>query len=169
MNIRQAIENLSAAIATDPTKAQAKRLPATARLVEGLRCEITSAHAEKVTTDMPPAIGGAGSAPSPGWLFRGALASCAATVIAMRAAKLGIALKVLEVTVDTDSDHRGMLGLDENISAGMRNLRMKVRIAGDAGPQALRELAQWADAHSPVGCTVRNAPAASLEVELIEG
>jgi uncharacterized OsmC-like protein len=167
--VREAIEKLAGAIAADPSKAQAKRAPATARLVDGLRCEITGPYAERVATDMPPAIGGAGSAPSPGWLFRGALASCTATVIAMRAAKLGVALKTLEVTVETDSDHRGMLGLDETVSAGMRNLRMKVRIAGDASPDALREIAAWADAHSPVGCTVRNAPASLLEVELVEG
>jgi hypothetical protein len=94
--VREAMEKLGSAIAADPSKAQAKRAPATARLVDGLRCEITGPYAEKVMTDMPPAIGGAGSAPSPGWLFRGALASCTATVIAMRAAKLGIALKTDE-------------------------------------------------------------------------
>lgn len=167
--IRQAIEKLGAAIAADPAKAQAKRAPATARLLDGLRCEITGPYAEKVTTDMPPAIGGGGSAPSPGWLFRGALASCTATVIAMRAAKLGVTLAILEVTVETDSDHRGMLGLDDKISAGMHGLRMKVRIGGDAAPHTLRDIAQWADAHSPVGCTVRNAPASSLEIELAQG
>jgi len=165
--IRDALEKLGRAITSDPSKAQAKRAPATARLVDGLRCEISGPYAEKLATDMPPAIGGGASAPSPGWLFRGALASCTATVIAMRAAKLGIALTTLEVTVDTESDHRGMLGLDEKVSAGMRNLRMKVRIAGDAAPGTLREIATWAEAHSPVSCTLRDSPAATLEVETL--
>jgi hypothetical protein len=31
----------------------------------------------------------------------------------------------------------------------------------------LREIAEWADAHSPVGCTVRNAPAVALEVQTL--
>ena len=35
----------------------------------------------------------------------------------MRAAKLGVALSNLEVTVETDSDLRGILGLDENVAA----------------------------------------------------
>jgi uncharacterized OsmC-like protein len=148
--IRQAIESLGAAIAADPSKARAKRAPATARLVEGLRCEITGPYDGKLATDMPPAIGGAGTAPSPGWLFRGALASCTATLIAMRAAKLGVTLTLLEVTADTQSDHR-----------------INVRIAGDAPSQTLREIAEWADAHSPVGCTVRNAPAVALEVQTL--
>jgi hypothetical protein len=50
---------------------------------------------------------------------------------------------------------------------GMQRLRSNVRIAGDAPAQTLREIAEWADAHSPVGCTVRNAPAVALEVQTL--
>ena len=142
--IRAAIENLSAAIATDPSKAKAKPVPATARLTEGLKCEITGPRGERVMTDMPPAMGGAASAPNPGWYMRGAMASCTVTVIAMRAAKLGIALDSLEVTVESRSDHRGLLGLDESVSAGQTALRMTVRIRGDAQPHTLREIVAWA-------------------------
>jgi uncharacterized OsmC-like protein len=53
-------------------------------------------------------MGGAAAGPNPGWLLRSALASCSATVIAMRAASLGMALESLEVTVETDSDLRGL-------------------------------------------------------------
>jgi uncharacterized OsmC-like protein len=164
--IKEAIEQLSAGIALEPAKARAKNAPATARLIEGLKCEVSGPRQERVFTDMPPAMGGAGSAPNPGWLLRGAIASCTATVIAMRAAKLGVALKTLEVTVETDSDLRGILGLDEKISAGQSVVRMKVRIAGNAAPDVLRELVKWADDHSPVGCTVRNAPTYSLDIEV---
>src|SRR4051794_36856729 len=100
--IRQAIERVSAAIAGDPVKARAKNAPATARPREGLSCEVSGPHAERFVTDMPPAMGGSASGPNPGWLLRGAMASCTATVIAMRAAKLGIELQALEVTVESD-------------------------------------------------------------------
>jgi uncharacterized OsmC-like protein len=70
------------------------------------------------------------------------MASCVATVIAMRAAKLGVALTEPEVTVESDSDARGILGLD-------------------------RKLVEWADAHSPVGCTVRQPPECSLDMEVV--
>jgi uncharacterized OsmC-like protein len=164
--IREAIQDLSAKIAADPAKAKAKPVPATARLTEGLRCEVTGPRGERVTTDMPPAMGGDASAPNPGWYLRGAIASCTATVIAMRAASLGVALETLEVTVDTEADHRGILGLDEKISAGQSAVRMVVRIRGAAAPETLREIVTWAEAHSPVGCTVRDAPPCSLEIEL---
>jgi uncharacterized OsmC-like protein len=164
--VREAIERLSAGISADPAKARAKNAPATARLTEGLQCEVTGPHQERIVTDMPAAMGGAASGPNPGWLLRGAMASCAATVIAMRAAKLGVVLSALEVTVESESDNRGILGLGEGVSAGLGAVRMKVRIAGNAAPQALREIVAWADAHSPVGCTLRSAPAYSLDIQV---
>lgn len=166
--VREAIDRLSESISADPAKARAKNLPATARLLNGLQCELQGPYNERFVTDMPPAMGGEASGPNPGWLLRGALASCTATVIAMRAAKLGIALTSLEVTAETDSDLRGILGLDESISAAHQAVRMKVKIAApSAAPQALRELVKWAEAHSPVGCTLKGAPKSSLEIEVL--
>ena len=164
--IRQAIDKLSSEISADASKAKAKPVPATARLIDGLRCEVTGPRGERIATDMPPAMGGAASAPNPGWYLRGAMASCTATVIAMRAAQLGIALDTLEVTVESDADHRGILGLDEKISAAQSALRMKVKIRGDADAKTLRELVAWGEAHSPVGCTVSAGPPCALEIEL---
>ena len=164
--VREAIERLTAAISADPSKART-RSAATARITEGLKCEVTGPRSERVLTDMPPAIGGSASAPNPGWLLRAAMASCAATVIATRAAKLGVSLSTLEVTVESEADQRGLLGLDDSISAGLGAWRTKVRISGDAEPQALRELVAWADAHSPVGCTVKQAAACSLDIDVV--
>lgn len=161
------MDSLSAAITADPAKARGKNLPATARLVEGLQCELRGPYKEQLVTDMPPAMGGEAAGPNPGWLLRGALASCTATVIAMRAAKLGMELGSLEVTVETDSDLRGLLGLDENVSARHAAMRMKVKISAPGqSADALRELVEWAEAHSPVSCTVKQKPVCSLEIEV---
>ena len=167
MRIKEAIDSLSAAITADPAKARGKNLPATARLVEGLKCELRGPYNEKLFTDMPPAMGGEAAGPNPGWLLRGALASCTATVIAMRAAKLGMTLSNVEVTVETDSDLRGLLGLDEKVPAGHVAMRMKVKISAPGQPaERLRELVEWAEAHSPVSCTVKQKPHCSLEIEV---
>lgn len=165
--IRAALDTLAAAIAADPSKAKSKNAPATARLTDGLQCEVIGPHGARIVTDMPPAMGGAASGPNPGWYMRAALAACTSTVIAMRAAKLDIKLETLELTVDSDSDQRGVLGVDKKVSAAMNPLRTKVRISGDATPEVLRELAAWGDAHSPVGCTLRLASLSSLEVEVV--
>jgi len=165
-DINAALEKLERTISEQPEKAKARHSRAVATLDGGLRCRVAGSAGEQIETDMPPAMGGNAAGPNPGWFFRASLASCCATVIAMRAARLGINLTKLEVTVDSEGDHRGMLGLDDRISAGMSPLRTSVQIAADnAKPQELEELVRWADRHSPVGCTVRNAPANILTVQ----
>lgn len=167
-DIRDAIEKTSKVIAEQPEKARSKNVPATARLLDGLRCEVKGPNGETVHTDMPPAMGGAASAPAPGWLLRASMASCTATAIAMRAAKLGVSLTTLEVTVESYSDNRGILGLDDKIAAGLSSIATQVRIgARDVSPDQLRELAQWGDGHSPVACTARSSPSYSLEIDVV--
>jgi uncharacterized OsmC-like protein len=80
---------------------------ATAVVEKGLRCRVERPDGAVLVTDMPTAVGGDGTAPSAGWVARAALASCDATVVAMRAAELGIRLQRIEVTVDSESDDRG--------------------------------------------------------------
>ena len=85
----------------------------------------------------------------------------------MRAATQGIELTELEVTVESEADQRGMLGLDDRIPPGPSAFTARVRI-GAAGAHAdeLRALAEWADRHSPVASTARGKPHYSLEVEV---
>jgi uncharacterized OsmC-like protein len=164
-NIRAALEGLSEKLTAQPEKAKVRQSSATAVLKQGLSCVVKGPNNERIETDMPPAMGGAASGPNPGWYFRASMASCCATVIAMRAAKLGIGLTKLEVTVDGEADNRGMLGLDETVSAGASAMRTSVRISSDnAAPAQLEELVRWAERHSPVGCTVQDAPSNTLSV-----
>ena len=48
-------------------------------------------------------------------MFRAAYASCVATLIAMRAAEEGWSLGMLEVTIDSESDDRGILGISSAV------------------------------------------------------
>ena len=92
----------------------------------------------------------------------------AATVIAMRAAQLGLTLDALKVSVSSESDVRGLLGTDEKVPAGLDGMRLHVQIgAAGASPEQLREIVSWADSHSPVGCTARGAQSTALEVEVL--
>src|SRR5256714_2987080 len=167
-SIATALDMVSAAIKTSPEKARAKYAPATATLDEGLKCSVTGPSGEKIVTDMTKAMGGNASAPNPGWYFRAAVAACCSTAIAMNAARRGINLTTLEVTVEADGDNRGILGMDDAVSAGHAALRTNVKIAADnASPEQLQELVRYAEARSPVGCTVRDAPPNSLHVDLV--
>jgi uncharacterized OsmC-like protein len=160
-----AMDKVAAAIAANPDKALAKNGPATATLAGGLKFAVTGPNGESAVTDMPKGIGGGGEGAPPGWLLRAALASCTGTVIAMRAARLGIALTALEVAVESASDNRGLLGLDDSVSAALTGFRQTVTIkAANAARDELEALVRWADAHSPVGCTLRRVLGRELEL-----
>ena len=165
--IATALDSLSKVFEANPEKAYAKYARATATLLNGLKCRVTGSSGEQIETDMPGSMGGAGSNPNPGWFFRASLAACCSTMIAAQAARLGIILTDLEVTVTGEGDHRGMLGVGSNIPAGHSTLRTEVRIAAqNADREQLEQLVRWADEHSPVGCTVRNSPNSTLTVSV---
>jgi len=89
-------------------------------------------------------------------------------VIAARATRLGINLAKLKVTVEADGDIRGLLGVDDSISAGHSALRSNVEIsATNATPEQLQNLVEWSMDHAPVGRTVRDAPVNTLNVSIV--
>ena len=163
--IREAIDNVARAIAANPEKGLVKNSPATASLTKDLTFSITGPKGEKAQTDMPTALGGGNGVPQPGWLMRASLAACTGTVIAMRAAQVGIALDKLDVTVESQGDNRGMLGLDDSVSAALIGLRAIVHIrAAKVSADEIRSLVRWGDDHSPIACTLRHALGADIEV-----
>ena len=89
-HIQQSIEDLTNYLSEHPEECRHPDKAATAVLEEGLRCRAEGSKGTTLVTDMPKSIGGGGSAPTPGWFLRAALATCDTTVIAMRAAQLGV-------------------------------------------------------------------------------
>jgi uncharacterized OsmC-like protein len=161
--IGDAVESLIGHLTAHPEKCRTNEQPATAILEEGLRCRVTAADGTAIGTDMPIAIGGDGSAPTPGWFVRAGIAACNGTVIAMRAARLGITLNKLEVTVDSESDRRGLLGMDDVVPGPLR-MSVRVNLNADADPGRLREIVHWAINHSPMADAVRRAVELKVEV-----
>lgn len=132
---------------------------------EGLRCRVTGPGDEMIRTDMPAGLGGRVTAPNPDWYMRAALASCNATVIAMHAAQSGIELTRVEVSVESESDTRGMISLNESVPAGPERLRVRVRIsAPQASAEQLRHLVRGAISRSPVGCADLASAATDIDV-----
>jgi len=146
---------------------------ATVRWAGGLRTVARTPAGAEVVTDMPEAMGGEDSAPTPGWLLRTALASCAVTRIAMEAASRGIQLQTLEVQATSRSDLRGLVGVAESdgrrVSAGPLAMDLHVRI-GAAGVDAdlLRELVASTQACSPVTVALEQALPIGLHVEVTD-
>ncbi len=138
-------------------------VPATATLDRGRLVRVTGPKGE-VASDMAEAAGGGGSAPTPGWYLRAALASCDATVIAMAADAAGVRLTRLVVTVESDSDARGVLG-DGDVPPGPVQVRVRVDVAADgAGEEELRELVLRAEERSAVRDALTRAVPTATEV-----
>jgi len=163
--IRTAIGNASAYLGEHPDEARYTDSLATARVEDGLRIRVDGPNGETLTTDMPGAVGGGDGAPSPGWFLRAAIAACVSSLAVMRAAQLGFEGFECEVEVDSESDDRGILGLDDAVPGGPLSLRIGIRMSG-AAPDRLEEVARWAVDHCPVSDAMKRA--VPVKVELLE-
>ena len=165
MSIADAVARASAYLTDHPDEARYRDSAATARITTGLVATVTGPGGERITTDMPAGIGGTATAPSPGWLLRAAAASCVASLIAIRAATLGAIVGGIEVTVDSESDDRGILGLDVSIAAGALSARVAVRFADtDLDAEGQRTVAEWAVAHCPVTDSLTRSVPISIDI-----
>jgi uncharacterized OsmC-like protein len=166
--ISRALSTVGEHYSAHPEDAKSEDKPAKASLDSGLRINVEGPGSWSITTDMPTALGGDGSAPSPGWLRRAAQAACEATMIAIGAAREGISLDRLEVTVGSVSDDRGMLGLSDEAHAGPTESWAQVRISAQGVPdERLRHVVEWAEAHSPVTDSLQRAVPHTLKVEIL--
>jgi uncharacterized OsmC-like protein len=165
--IRTAIETASGKLAEHPEMAVGTDAAATAVREEGLRFRVEGPKGTLVT-DMSESVGGGATAPTPGWLQRAALAACDATTVAMEAARDGIELSELKVSVESETDFRGVLGVDGGAHPGPLAIRVRIELAADdATEEQLRAIVERAEAHSPVRDAI--AREMSMTTEVITG
>ena len=164
--IRESIENAVRYLSEHPDEARYTDSVARAKLGDSLRVEVEGPSGERIVTDMPGGVGGLGGEPSPGWLFRAAIASCVASTIAMEAAREEIALDALEVEVDSESDDRGILGMDAGVPAGPLSTRVRIRARSD-GPDGgrLREVLERGAGRCPVCDATKRSVDVTLQFE----
>jgi uncharacterized OsmC-like protein len=164
--IGDAVARASAYLNEHPNEALYRDSAAVARLERNLRVDVSGPGGEAVSTDMPRGIGGEATVPSPGWLFRAAAAACVASLIGIRAATQGIELAPgdVEVTVDSESDDRGILGLSDDVPSGALSMRVVVRFSSSVPAGRRQDLATWALEHCPVTDTAARAVPLELEV-----
>ena len=170
--IKGALEGAIDYLAEHPEEAAYTDSVAVARLtsIDGLGVTVEGPDGATMATDMPTSVGGTNTTASPGWYLRAAEASCVATLIAMRAALLDVTLRDLEVTVDSESNDWGILGIGADggtaVPAGPLSTRVAVRISADAEESVLREVIDWAVEHCPVTDAVRRAVPMVVEVSI---
>ena len=166
-SIRTAIQGAVDYLTERPGDARATDSFATATIEEGLRCVVLGPDGAETHTDMVTSVGGANTAPSPGWLLRAATASCVATLIAMKAAIEGLRLGAIEVTVDSESNDLGILGIDDEVPAGPSSVSIRVKLeAADGDTDKVQEIVRWADEHCPVTDLTRRKVPVTLETQI---
>ena len=163
--IKESIENAVRYLSQHPDEARYTDSYARATLGEALRVDVQGPDGERIATDMPTGVGGRREHASPGWLFRAAIASCVASTIGMEAAREGVTLSSLEVEVDSESDDRGILGMDDAVPAGPLSTRIRIRARADAEAGRMRDLLERGAGRCPVCDATKRAVEVSLEIE----
>jgi uncharacterized OsmC-like protein len=82
----------------------------------------------------------------------------------MRAAHQGIELTTVEVVVDSESDDRGILGIDDKVPAGPFEVSVRVRIEVAGQASEVEEIVRWAHDHCPVQDLTARAVPVTLEI-----
>ncbi len=145
--IKDAYERNKKLLSIKPSKGQ-YTTTTSVRLYDGTSCEIE--HGPwKFTADIGETEGGNDAGPGPSVLERAALGSCLAIGYSKYAAIMDIPIDSLKVEVEADVDARGAFGID-NVSPGYKALRYRVIIESSASEEAIREVIEKADEHSPV-------------------
>lgn len=103
-----------------------------------------------IESDLGQPPGGGGTAPSPTMLVRAALGACLAMGYRLRAAEAGVVLDAVRVTVESESDVRGLLDPDGCVAPGFSALRYHVEIDSPADPRELERVVELGDRMSPV-------------------
>lgn len=112
------------------------------------------AEAFTFTNGEPPVLLGNNEGANPVEFLLHALAGCVTTTTVLHAAARGISIVELSTELEGEIDLHGLLGLDESISPGYRQIRIKMHIVADCSDEELDDLLAFAQGHSPVCTTV---------------
>jgi uncharacterized OsmC-like protein len=106
------------------------------------------------TNGEPPVLLGNNEGANPVEFLLHALAGCVTTTTVLHAAARGIRIKSLSTELVGDIDLQGLLALDDSVSPGYRQIRIKMDIEADCSDEELDALLGFAQAHSPVCNTI---------------
>jgi uncharacterized OsmC-like protein len=102
----------------------------------------------------PPVLLGNNEGANPVEFLLHALAGCVTTTLVLHAAARGIKIESVSTDMEGEIDLQGLLGLDESVSPGYEQIRMKMDIQADCSDEELDDLLAFVRKHSPVCETV---------------
>jgi uncharacterized OsmC-like protein len=106
------------------------------------------------TNGEPPVLLGDNEGANPVEFLLHALAGCVTTTFVLHAMARGITIKSLGTELEGEIDLQGLLALDDSVSPGYEQIRIRMTVEADCTEEELDELMAFAERHSPVCNTV---------------
>jgi uncharacterized OsmC-like protein len=145
------VVNATAAAVTKNPAAAVIRPETTTTLVAGTTTQVSvRAGGHEFTIDEPPILAGTNLGASPVEHLLASLGSCQVITYQVWAAKLGIVVDTIDVTLAGDVDVHGFFGLDPNVRPGFQAIDLAVRLSGPETSERYAELTKLVDEHCPV-------------------
>jgi uncharacterized OsmC-like protein len=107
-------------------------------------------------SDEHSALLGTDLAPNAGEIALHALSSCLSVTYAYTAAAMGIDISNLSFNMETDTDLRGFMELDDGVRPGLSQIRVKINLACNGTPKQIKELHAQVLRTSPLYDTLKN-------------
>jgi uncharacterized OsmC-like protein len=111
-------------------------------------------EAFEFTNGEPPVLLGANEGANPVEFLLHALAGCVTTTTVLHAAARGIQIERLSTELVGTIDVQGLLGLDETVPVGYKQIQINMDIKADCTEEELNDLVAFAQDHSPVCNTI---------------
>ena len=141
----------TAAAVKDNRAAAVIRPHAITTLITGTTTEVSVRVANhEFTIDEPPTLAGTNLGASPVEHLLASLGACQVITYQVWAAKLGIALDSIEVSLAGDIDVHGFFGFDPDVRPGFQSIDLTVRLNGPESNERYGYLTKVVDEHCPV-------------------
>jgi len=118
------------------------------------REDTSRASAFEFTNGEPPVLLGNNEGANPVEFLLHALAGCVTTTFVLHAMARGIEVRALSTELEGEIDMQGLLGLDESVSPGYEQIRIRMHVEADCPGEELDDLLAYTQRHSPVCSTV---------------
>lgn len=111
----------------------------------------------------PPVLLGANESANPVEFLLHAVAGCVTTTFVLHATARGMRIRSIGTELSGDIDVQGLLDLDEDATVGYESIQIRMHVDADASDEEVRELIEFAKAHSPVLNTIQRPVVIELE------